>query len=117
LFKIHVVFVKGKYRDLFTSKTKRKPGPKDPTKALIQAILESKRRNPSCGCPRIAQLISDTFGIELDRDEVRRGLMNYLKSTGKGDGPSLCRMFNQAVAGSGIPEHFSHDDDPLFSYL
>jgi putative transposase len=172
LFKSHIAFVKKKYRDLFSSKTKREPGPKGPSKELIQAIVEFKRRNPRCGCPRIAQQISDTFGIELSRDEVLRVLLKYLKPTGTDDGPSwlntlghsvdslwsidlfrtesihlkthwvlvvmdqysrriigfavqavavdgpaLCRMFNEAIAGSEIPTRLSHDNDPLFSYL
>jgi len=31
-----------------------------------------KRRNPRWGCPRIAQQITLAFGIEIDRDIVRR---------------------------------------------
>jgi putative transposase len=86
MFKIHIAYVKKKYRDLFSSKTKRKPGPKGPSKKLIQAIVEFKMRNPRCDCPRIAQQISDAFGIELSRDEVRRVLLKYLKPTGTDDG-------------------------------
>ena len=33
-----------------------------------------KRRNPSWGCPRIAQQISLAFGVEIDKDVVRRML-------------------------------------------
>jgi hypothetical protein len=45
----------------------RKPGPKGPDKALIQAILELKSRNPRFGCPRIAHIISLTFGVDVDK--------------------------------------------------
>ena len=31
-----------------------------------------KRRNPSWGCPRIAQQITLAFGAEIDKDVVRR---------------------------------------------
>ena len=31
-----------------------------------------KRRNPGWGCPRIAQQISLTFGVAIDKDVVRR---------------------------------------------
>ena len=31
-----------------------------------------KRRNPSWGCPRIAQQISLVFGVDIDKDVVRR---------------------------------------------
>ena len=30
------------------------------------------------------------------------------------DGPSLCRMFNDAIRGRGAPRHLSTDHDPLF---
>jgi transposase InsO family protein len=139
---------------------------------VIQAILEFKKRNPRCGCPRIAEQISATFGIEIDREIVRRVLAKYFKPTGTDDGPSwltflghtkdslwsidlfrtesinlktywvlvvmdqysrriigfgiqaiavdgpaLYRMFNKAIAGSGIPKRLSYDNDPLFKYL
>ena len=32
------------------------------------------------------------------------------------DGPTLCRMFNDATSGQGWPEHLSSDNDPLFQY-
>ena len=55
---------------------------------VIQAILEFKKRNPKCGCPRIAEQISATFGIEIDREIVRRVLAKYFKPTGTDDGPT-----------------------------
>jgi len=88
LFRIHATFVRKKYRDLFSSKPRRKPGPKGPSSEVIQAVLEFKRRNPWCGCPRIAEQISHAFGINLDKDRVRRILEKYLQPTGTNDGPS-----------------------------
>jgi transposase InsO family protein len=32
------------------------------------------------------------------------------------DGPSLCRMFNQAIAGQGLPVRLSFDHDRLFAF-
>jgi hypothetical protein len=32
------------------------------------------------------------------------------------DGPALCRMFNQAIAGQGLPTRLSTDHDPLFRF-
>src|ERR1700688_1391493 len=40
----------------------------------IDAVVEMKRRNPRWGCPRIAQQIALAFGIEIDKDVVRRVL-------------------------------------------
>ena len=57
---------------LYTPTTRKKPGPKGPSQALIDAIVELKQRNPRYACPRIAQQISNVFGIEIDKDVVRR---------------------------------------------
>ena len=52
----------------------RMPGLKGPTKELISAILEMKFRNPTFGHQRIAQQISHAFGVQIDKDIVRRVL-------------------------------------------
>jgi putative transposase len=63
---------------LFTPKRRReKPGPKVPSRELIAAIVEMKRRNPKFGCRRIAQQISFTFGVDIDKDVVRRLLAKH----------------------------------------
>ena len=60
-------------RRLFSSRPcHRKPGPKGLSEALIQAIVELKSRNPRFGCPRIAHILSQTFGVDIDKKE-RRG--------------------------------------------
>ena len=60
-----------------SSHTRRRPGPKGPSAELISAIVEMKRRNPRFGCPRIAREINHTFGIEIDKDVVRRVLARH----------------------------------------
>ena len=72
LLRFHEALKKRKYRWLFSSGGHRRPGPKGPSKELIDAIVEFKRRNPRTGCPRIAQEIARTFGIDIDKDIVRR---------------------------------------------
>jgi len=54
LLKFHDALKKRNYRLLYSSGSKGKPGPKGPSRELIQAIVELKRRNPRFGCPRIA---------------------------------------------------------------
>ena len=168
----HRALVKRKYRFLFTPKRRGKPGPKGPSPELIAAIVEMKRRNPRFGCRRIAQQISYTFGVELDKDVVRRVLAkHYRPEPGSGgpswltflghlkdslwsvdlfrceslilrthwvmvvmdqftrriisfavqsgvlDGPAVCRLFNEAIAGTGaLPRYLSSDHDPLFEF-
>ena len=74
LFKFHDILKKRKYRLLYTARRKGKPGPKGPSQELIEAIVEMKRRNSGFGCPRIAQEINKAFGINIDKDVVRRVL-------------------------------------------
>ena len=74
---LHRTLVKRKYRLLLTPKRRGKPGPKGPSSELIAAIIEMKRNNPRCGCRRIAEQISFVFGVEIDKDVVRRVLAKY----------------------------------------
>src|ERR1700686_5085937 len=72
LLHLHHLLAKRKYQMLFSTKRGRQPGPKGPRKELVDAVVEMKRRNPSWGCPRIAQQITLAFGVEIDKDIVRR---------------------------------------------
>jgi transposase InsO family protein len=91
LLKFHKALVERKYRRLFSpsSSPRRKPSTKGPSAPLIAAIVELKRRNPRFGCVRIAQQIAHAFGIELDKDVVRRVLAKHYRPDDSGtDGPS-----------------------------
>lgn len=88
LLAFHAALVKRKYRRLFTPKRRGKPGPKGPSSELIQAIVEIKKRNPSWGCRRIAQQLSLVFGIEIDKDIVRRVLAKHFRPDPGAIGPS-----------------------------
>lgn len=88
LFKFHDALKKRKYRRLFSTHGRRKPGPKGPSEALIKAIVEMKERNPRFGCPRIAEQLTKWFGIELDKDVVRRVLEMHYRPPPGGGGPS-----------------------------
>lgn len=63
----HRAFVKRKYQLLFTPKTRGKPGPKGPSRVLIETIVAKKQRNFNWGCPKIAQQISLAFGIDIEK--------------------------------------------------
>jgi len=87
LLRFHHMLIKRKYRLLFSPNERRRPGPKGPTKELIDAVVETKRRNPSWGCPRIAEQITLAFGVDIDKDVVRRILAMHFRP-GSGSGPS-----------------------------
>jgi transposase InsO family protein len=75
----HRAFVKRKYRLLFSPKRRGIPGPKGPSAEVVAAILAMKRRNPRVGCRRIAQQLSYAFGLDLDKDLVRRVLAQHYR--------------------------------------
>ena len=96
LFKFHKALVDRKYRLLFSSwGQRRKPGPKGPSAQLIAAIVEMKRRNPKFGYLRIAQQIAYAFGVEIDKDVVRRVLAKHYRPDSGTDGPSWLSLIAQ----------------------
>src|SRR5262249_15783311 len=80
LLHFHKMLIQQKYRVLFSPKRVRRPGPTGPTKELIDAVLEMKRRNCTWGCKRIAEQIALAFGVDIDKDVVRRDSRNTLPS-------------------------------------
>ena len=89
LLAFHHALVRRKYRRLFSSTPcAKKSRPKGPDEALIRAIVEVKSRNPRFGCPRIALIISQTFGVEIDKNVVHRVLAKHYHPAPGGTGPS-----------------------------
>ena len=72
LLRLHHALKKRKYRLLFSPTVRKKPGPKGPTQEVMAAVVEMKQRNPTWGCPRIAQQIVLAFDIPINKDVVRR---------------------------------------------
>ena len=88
LLNFHEALVRRKYRRLLSSSHRpKKPGLKGPSDALIHAIVELKVRNPRFGCPRIALIISRTFGVDIDKNVVQRVLSKHYHSPPRGSGP------------------------------
>jgi putative transposase len=79
---------KRKYRTLFSTNRRRKPGPKGPSMELVRVVVEMKHRNPNWGCPRIAQQITLAFNIQIDKDVIRRILARQYRPLQYSDGPS-----------------------------
>ena len=96
LLHFHKMLVRQKYRLLFSPKRMCRPGPKGPTKELINAVVEMKQRNPTWGCKRIAQQIALAFGLDIDKDVVRRILAIHFHPEGGSGGPSWLSMIGQA---------------------
>lgn len=85
----HRSLVRRKYRELFTPKRRSvRPGPKGPSRELIAAIVEMKRRNPRFGYQRIADQIAVAFDVAIDKHTVRRVLAQHYRPNSGSGGPS-----------------------------
>lgn len=50
-------------------------------------------------------------------DQFTRRIIGFAAQPDAVDGPALCRMFNQVIAGGPTPpQHLSSDHDPLFQF-
>src|SRR5271167_1629146 len=96
LLRLHQALVKRKYHLLYSSRRLRRPGPKGPSRELIAAVVEMKRRNPRMGCRKIAEQISNAFGLEINKDVVRRILIQHYRPAQGGAGPSWLSVIGQA---------------------
>jgi hypothetical protein len=96
LLRFHRALTTRKYQRLFSSTVPKKPGPKGPSPEVIAAVADMKQRNPTWGCPRIAQQIALAFGIHMNKDVVRRILA--VRYTPKPDaaGPSWLTVLGHA---------------------
>jgi putative transposase len=88
LLSLHRALTRRKYWRLFSSNLATKPGPKGPSQEVVTAVVDMKRRNPTWGCPRIAQQIALAFALPINKDVVRRILAVRYRPAGSGAGPS-----------------------------
>ncbi|MCP4387541.1 MAG: transposase, partial [Gammaproteobacteria bacterium] len=93
LLSFHKALVRRKYHLLFSSNRRGKPGPKGPSGELIKAIIELKQRTPRFDCRRIAQEITRTFEVYIDKDLVRRILAKHYHPIPGDGGPSWLTFF------------------------
>jgi putative transposase len=96
LLRLHYALVKCKYHLLYSSQRPRRPGPKGSSRELIAAVVEMKRRNPRMGCRKIAEQISNAFGFAINKDVVRRILIQHYRPAPGGAGPSWLSVIGQA---------------------
>jgi putative transposase len=87
LLGFHTALKKREYRLLYSTGG-RKTGPKGPSRDVINAIVEMKQQNPRFGCLRIPQQINLAFGLNIDKDTVRRILATHYRPDPGNRGPS-----------------------------
>src|SRR5713101_574826 len=96
LLSLHRALTKRKYRRLFSPPVRKKPGPKGPTQEVMAAVVDMKQRNPTWGCPRIAQQMALAFGIPINKDVVRRILAARYQPKPDAAGPSWLTVLGHA---------------------
>ncbi len=96
LLSLHRALPERKYRLLFSSTVRKKPGPKGPNQDVVAAVVDMKQRNPTWGCPRIAQQITSAFGIPMNKDVVRRILAVRYQPDADSAGPSWLTVLGHA---------------------
>jgi transposase InsO family protein len=66
---------------------------------------------------RCESLILKTHWVMVVMDQFTRRIIGFAVHAGVVDGPAVCCMFNEAIAGVGtLPGHLSSDNDPLFQF-
>ena len=84
----HKALMKRKYSKLYSNRANKIPGRKARDQALIDLVVEMKRRNPSFGYGRISMQIFEAFGVTISRFAVARILRKNRHNLPSGDGPS-----------------------------
>jgi putative transposase len=116
LLNLHRALIQRKYRRLFSSIRRARPGPKGPSQEVIAAVVDMKQRNPSWGCPRIAQQIALAFGISIDRDVVRRIQAARYEPTPESAGPSWLTVLGHAKDSLSSVDLFRCESAVLHTY-
>ena len=116
LLSLHRALIQRKYGRLFGSKEPMKPGPKGPSQEVIAAVLDMKQRNPSWGCPRIAQQITLALGMPIDKDVVRRILATRDEPTPDSAGPSWLTVLGHTKDSLWSGDLFRCESAVLHSY-
>jgi putative transposase len=96
LLRLHRALKTRKYRLLFSPTARKKPGPRGPSRDVVAAVVEMKRRNPTWGCPRIAQQITLAFDVPINKDVVRRILAARDRPEPDSAGPSWLTVLGHA---------------------
>src|SRR5262249_22700763 len=96
LLRLHQALKTRKYRVLFSPTLRKRPGPRGPGRGVVAAVVDMKQRNPTWGCPRIAQQIALAFDIPINKDVVRRILAARYRPEPDSAGPSWLTVLGHA---------------------
>jgi transposase InsO family protein len=65
---------------------------------------------------RVESVLLKSHWVLVVMDQVTRRIIGFGVQAAAVDGVALCRMFNHAISGHGLPVRLSLDHDPLFGF-
>jgi len=65
---------------------------------------------------RCESIALQTYWVLVVMDQYTRRIIGFGIQRGVVDGLALCRMFQQAIRGAGLPKYVSSDHDPLYRF-
>ena len=96
--------------------THYKPDPDHRGPSWLTTIGHTKDSLWSVDLFRCESILLKSHWIMVVMDQYTRRIVGFSVHAGAVNGPSLCRMFNEATAGQHPPNRLSTDNDPLFLY-
>jgi len=94
-----------------------RPDPSASGPSWLTVLGHSKDSLWSVDLFRCESMILRTHWVMVVMDQFTRRIIGISVQAGVLDGPSVCRLFNEAIAGTGaLPRHLSSDHDPLFAF-
>ena len=93
-----------------------KPVPGNTGPSWLTTIGHAKDSLWSIDLFRCESVVLKSHWVMVVMDQYTRRIVGFAVRGGIIDGPTLCRMFNQATAGQDWPMYLSSDNDPLFQY-
>ena len=97
------------------SKHYRAP-PRGPGPSWLSFIGHAKDSLWSVDLFRCESVVLQSYWVMIVMDQFTRRIIGFGIQCGDVDGPTLCRMFNEAAGGRGAPRYLSTDHDPLFEF-
>lgn len=65
---------------------------------------------------RCESILLKSQWVMVVMDLYTRRIIGFSVVAGHVDGPTICRVFNNATSGQSWPKYLSSDNDPLFQY-
>jgi transposase InsO family protein len=114
LLRFHTALIKRNYRQLYSPRGGRKPGPAGPS--WLTTLGHTKDSLWSIDLFRAESITLRSHWFMVVMDQYTRRIIGFSVHTCAADGPAVCRMFNEATCGQDWPSRVSTDNDPLFQY-